>query len=295
MPRGLLIDFLDRFGQEREVRQDTKMPAEATEFAARGGSPAGVLPAAAVSIRGLRHSYGELRTIERLDLKAEPHSVIGLVGPSGCGKSTLLELVCGLKEPSAGGVEVGGAGDARGRLAHCAYMPQRDLLLPWFSAIDNAALALRNRGLRRRQARRQAGALFERFGLAGFEDASPAELSGGMRQRVAFLRTLVSGKPVLLLDEPFASLDAITRGEMQQWLAGALEADPRTVVLVTHDVEEALYLSDRVAVLSARPARIVAELRAPAPRARDRDAAVTDPEFVATRERAMRALRAGSR
>ena len=116
-----------------------------------------------------------------------------------------------------------------------------------------------------------------------------------MRQRVAFLRTLVAGKPVLALDEPFASLDAITRAEMQEWLAGALATDPRTVVLVTHDVEEALYLCDRVAVLSARPARVVEELSAPAPRAADRDAAVTDPEFVAARERAMRALREGAR
>ena len=115
-----------------------------------------------------------------------------------------------------------------------------------------------------------------------------------MRQRVAFLRTLVSGKPVLALDEPFASLDAITRAEMQQWLAGALEADPRTVVLVTHDVEEALYLSDRVAVLSARPARIVEELRRAGAARPDRDAAVTDPEFVAVRERAMHALREGA-
>ena len=112
-----------------------------------------------------------------------------------------------------------------------------------------------------------------------------------MRQRVAFLRTLIAGKPVLVLDEPFASLDAITRAEMQEWLASALSADPRTVVLVTHDVEEALYLSDRVAVLSPRPARVVEELSAPAPRAADRDAAVTDPEFVAVRERAMHALR----
>ncbi len=173
-------------------------------------------------------------------------------------------------------------------------MPQRDLLLPWFSAIDNAALALRNHGAGRAEARRRAAGLFERFGLEGFERTRPAELSGGMRQRVAFLRTLLAGKPVLALDEPFASLDAITRAEMQQWLAGALRADPRTVVLVTHDVEEALYLSDRVIVLSARPARIVAELQAPAPRAADRDAAVTDPEFVAVRERAMRALRRGA-
>jgi ABC-type nitrate/sulfonate/bicarbonate transport system ATPase subunit len=278
------------------VRQDTKMATEIMDLAGRGGSPAraAALPAAGVSIRGLRHSYGELRTIEQLDLEAAPHSAIGLVGPSGCGKSTLLELICGLQEPSAGGVEVGGVGEARGRLARCAYMPQRDLLLPWFSAIDNAALALRNRGVRRREARRRTATLFERFGLAGFEGARPAELSGGMRQRVAFLRTLVAGKPVLALDEPFASLDAITRAEMQQWLAGALGAEPRTVVLVTHDVEEALYLSDRVAVLSARPARVVAELRAPAPRAADRDEAVTDPGFVAVRERAMHALREGS-
>ncbi|HVC07391.1 MAG TPA: ABC transporter ATP-binding protein [Solirubrobacterales bacterium] len=273
------------------------MPAEVTDFAQRSGTPAATaaLAPAGVSIRGLRHSYGELLTIERLDLEAAPHEVIGLVGPSGCGKSTLLELICGLREPSAGELAVGGAPDAEGRLERCAYMPQRDLLMPWFSAIDNAALALRNRGVGKARARREAGALFGRFGLAGFEHSRPAELSGGMRQRVAFLRTLVAGKPVLALDEPFASLDAITRAEMQGWLAGALGAAPRTVVLVTHDVEEALYLSDRVAVLSARPARVVAELRAPAPRAAERDEAVTEPGFVAVREEAMRALRQGSR
>jgi NitT/TauT family transport system ATP-binding protein len=250
-------------------------------------------PAAAVRISGLGHAFGELRTIDGLDLGLEAHQVLGLVGPSGCGKSTLLELICGLLEPAAGVVSVDGATAAPGRLAHCAYMPQRDLLLPWLSAIDNAALALRNRGVTRGAARREAGALFRRFGLAGFEAARPAELSGGMRQRVAFLRTLISAKPVLLLDEPFASLDAITRGEMQAWLAGALAADPRTVILVTHDVEEALYLSDRVAVLSARPARVVAELEVPAARAADRDAQVTSAPFISMRERAMRALKEG--
>ncbi|MDX6589933.1 MAG: hypothetical protein QOI84_1207 [Solirubrobacterales bacterium] len=252
-------------------------------------------PGDAVSIEGLEHAYGELRTIERLALRVEPHGVVGLVGPSGCGKSTLLELICGLREPGAGTIAVGDGRSASERLARCAYMPQRDLLLPWYSAIDNAALALRNRGLRRSPARRRAGELFEHFGLAGFEDSAPNELSGGMRQRVAFLRTLVSGKPVLALDEPFASLDAITRAEMQEWLAGALRADPRTVVLVSHDVEEALYLSDRVVVLSSRPARVVAELGAPAPRARDRDAAVTDPAFVAVREQALHALHEAAR
>jgi NitT/TauT family transport system ATP-binding protein len=249
----------------------------------------------AISLRGVGHAYGDLRTLGGLDLEVPPHAVVGLVGPSGCGKSTLLELVCGLREPGEGTIEVGGTAVAAGRLNRCAYMPQRDLLLPWYSAIDNAGIALRNRGASREEARREAAALFERFGLGGFESARPAELSGGMRQRVAFLRTLVAGKPVLALDEPFASLDAITREEMQEWLAQALRAEPRTVVLVTHDVEEALYLSDRVAVLSSRPAKIVAELSAPRPRAADRDAAVTDPGFVAVREQAMRALHQATR
>ena len=277
------------------MRQDTKVPTEARDFSAEAGSPAGAADPAGVAVRGLDHAYGELRTIEGLDLVAPAHRVLGIVGPSGCGKSTLLELIAGLQEPTAGEIEVGGAVEGADRLARCAFMPQRDLLLPWLPAIDNAALALRNRGVGRAEARREAGRLFERFGLTGFERAAPTELSGGMRQRVAFLRTLVAGKPVLALDEPFASLDAITRAEMQAWLAGAMAADPRTVVLVTHDVEEALYLSDLVVVLSARPARVVAELSAPTARAADRDAAVTDPGFIAARERAMAALHEGSR
>jgi NitT/TauT family transport system ATP-binding protein len=272
------------------------MSARAQEFAAVEPMPASLeTPGVPLSVRALSHSYGELRVLDDLELVAPAHRVLGIVGPSGCGKSTLLELIAGLREPERGEIELGEAADAAGRLARCAYMPQRDLLLPWLSAIDNAALALRNRGVRRGAARREAGALFGRFGLAGFERAKPAELSGGMRQRVAFLRTLVAGKPVLALDEPFASLDAITRTEMQAWLAQALAADPRTVVLVSHDVEEALYLCDRVAVLSARPGRVVEEVSAPDPRAPDRDQAVTDPEFVAVRERAMQALHEGTR
>jgi ABC-type nitrate/sulfonate/bicarbonate transport system ATPase subunit len=248
-----------------------------------------------LEIAGVSHSYGDLRTLDSLSLAGEAHGVLGLVGPSGCGKSTLLELICGLQDPGAGIIAVGGAETAEARLARCAFMPQRDLLLPWYSAIDNAALALRNQGMGRREAHAAAAELFERFGLAGFEAARPGELSGGMRQRVAFLRTLIAGKPVLALDEPFAALDAITRAEMQEWLGAALRSDPRTVVLVTHDVEEALYLCDRVAVLSARPGRIVAELTAPHPRAADRDAAVIDGEFVSAREEALLALREGSR
>ncbi len=260
-----------------------------------GGAAPERREAAGLAVERIEHRFGELRTIDGLDLAASPHEVLGLVGPSGCGKSTLLELVCGLREPQAGTIAVGGASARDGRLARCAYMPQRDLLMPWYSALDNAALALRNQGVGKAAARARARELFEAFGLAGFEASRPAELSGGMRQRVAFLRTLLAGKPLLALDEPFASLDAISRAEMQEWLAAALRGDPRTVLLVSHDVEEALYLSDRVAVLSARPARVVAELAAPSPRAAERDAAVTDPGFVAVRERALGALHEGSR
>jgi ABC-type nitrate/sulfonate/bicarbonate transport system ATPase subunit len=248
-----------------------------------------------IQLRVVTHSYGPLEVIAWLDADVAPGEVLGLVGPSGCGKSTLLELVAGLAVPGAGEIHVGFAATAGERLERCAYMPQRDLLFPWLTALDNAALALRNRGADRAAARAAAAPLFARFGLEGFEHARPAELSGGMRQRVAFLRTLLAGKPVLLLDEPFASLDAITRAEMQEWLAGALAAERRTVVLVSHDVEEALYLCDRILVLSARPARVVTELAAEAPRARPRDHAVSAPAFVAVRERAMDALRDGSR
>jgi NitT/TauT family transport system ATP-binding protein len=165
-------------------------------------------------------------------------------------------------------------------------MPQRDLLLPWLSALDNAGLALRARGLSRTEARAAAGPWFERFGLAGFEHTRPAELSGGMRQRVSFLRSLLAGKPVLCLDEPFAALDAITRLQMQGWLGRVLEREPRTVMLVTHDVEEAVMLADRVVVMSPRPGRAVANIEIGLPRPRHR----TDPALIALRERALAAL-----
>jgi NitT/TauT family transport system ATP-binding protein len=251
--------------------------------------------ARAVAARAVGHSFGELEVFASFDLAIRQREVLGLVGPSGCGKSTLLELIAGLRAPGRGEIAVEGATDAPGRLARCAYMPQRDLLLPWYGALDNAALALRNQGMGRGQAREAAAGLFARLGLGGFEDSAPNELSGGMRQRVAFARTVLSGKPVLLLDEPFASLDAITRAEMQGWLAAALSGEPRTILLVSHDVEEALYLCDRVVVLSARPARVAAELTAPEPRVEERDAAVTEAAFVAAREEALRALREGSR
>jgi NitT/TauT family transport system ATP-binding protein len=259
--------------------------------------PAGVNGAGAagagVSIRGVGHSFGALRVLERVEIDAAPAEVLGIVGPSGCGKTTLLELVAGLRDPDSGRISIGMMAGAEERLSRCAYMPQRDLLLPWLNAIDNAGLAARVAGASRQEARRRAAPLFERLGLGGFELARPQELSGGMRQRVAFLRTLIAGRPLLLLDEPFASLDAITRAEMQEWLAGILADDRHTVLLVTHDVEEALYLSDRVAVLTRRPGRVAARLEVPAPREPDRAAAVTSSEFAELRQRALRLLAGG--
>jgi NitT/TauT family transport system ATP-binding protein len=219
---------------------------------------------------------GELKALDGMSLRAAPGEIVTVVGPSGCGKTTLLELICGLQSPDAGTVES----------APAVLMAQRDLLLPWLSAIDNAGLALRARGVGRRQAREEARPWLERFGLAGFEHARPAELSGGMRQRVSFLRSLLAGKPVLALDEPFAALDAITRAEMQGWLAHVLDQESRTVVLVTHDVEEAVVLGDHVVVMSPRPGRAIAEIEVGVPRPRRR----TDPQVVGLREAALQAL-----
>jgi ABC-type nitrate/sulfonate/bicarbonate transport system ATPase subunit len=235
-----------------------------------------------VELAGVSRSFARRRgapvpALQDVSLTVAAGEIVAVVGPSGCGKTTLLELVCGLQAPDAGAV----------RAAPAVLMPQRDLLLAWLGAIDNAALAPRLAGASRAQARERAHPLFAAFGLEGFERARPHELSGGMRQRVAFLRTLLSGKPVLCLDEPFGALDALTRREMQAWLAGALAREPRTVLLVTHDVEEAVLLADRVLAMSPRPGRIVAELAVDLPRPRS----AADPAAVALRERALEALR----
>ena len=212
---------------------------------------------APISIEHVSHGYGELAVLDDVSLSVAQSERLAVVGPSGCGKSTLLHLVAGLEQPASGSIAVDGRAQPDARLASCALMPQDDLLLPWRSAIDNAALPLVNAGVSRAQAREAALPLFRRFGLSGFEAVQPRRLSGGMRQRVAFLRTLLAGKGVLLLDEPFASLDALTREELGAWLAEALEGEPRTAVLVTHDVDEALRTCSRIAVLSPRPARVV--------------------------------------
>jgi len=283
-----------REGTPDAAREDARARGSATRNTGQSTEPTPGVAGAPVQLSDVGHSFGELRVIERLDLEAGAGEVVGIVGPSGCGKTTLLELVAGLRPPEHGRISVDGHDDPADRLAGCAYRPQRDLLLPWLSAVDNAALALRIAGVPRTEARRRAGGNFDRLGLAGFEESRPGQLSGGMRQRVAFLRTLMAGRPVLLLDEPFASLDAITRGEMQSWLASVLRDDRHTVLLVTHDVEEALYLSDKVLVLSPRPAQVRDRIEIEHSRAPDRAAAVTSPEFAELKARALRSLAGGT-
>jgi len=257
----------------------------ATELQSRISRPLGgerpphesVAPAGgAIELQAVERTFTDKRgtsvpALAGVSLRVARGEMLALVGPSGCGKTTLLELICGLQAPDAGTLQSEPA----------VLMPQRDLLLPWLDALDNAALA---------QARQRAASLFAELGLQGFERAHPSELSGGMRQRVAFVRTLLSGKPVLCLDEPFGALDAITRAEMQDWLVGALTREPRTVVLVTHDVEEAVLLADRVLVLSPRPGRVAGEIAVEEPRPRGR----TEAGVIALREQALELL-AGAR
>jgi ABC-type nitrate/sulfonate/bicarbonate transport system ATPase subunit len=215
---------------------------------------------------------------------------VSIIGPSGSGKTTLLDIISGLWTPDSGQVLLDGVPtSAAQRLGKSADMHQRDLLLPWRSAVDNAALGLEVQGMRRSEAREAARARFPAFGLAGFESRYPAQLSGGMRQRVAFLRTMLTGQSLLLLDEPFGALDALTRATSQAWLQSLLAENPRSVLLVTHDVEEAIFLSDRILVLSERPGtiRYVEIVAAPRPRPRD---FLTSAEFAAMRVRLLAEL-----
>jgi ABC-type nitrate/sulfonate/bicarbonate transport system ATPase subunit len=243
-----------------------------------------------IELANVTKSFDGLTALAGISLSLRHRSRTGIVGPSGCGKTTLLQIIAGLLEADTGLVRVGDATAARQRLARCALMPQRDLLLPWRTALDNALIALENRGVSRADARQRTQPLFEQLGLAGFERARPAELSGGMRQRVSFLRTLMAEKDVLLLDEPFGSLDSITRAQLQEWLSQAMDAVPRTVLLVTHDVDEALLLCQQVVVLAARPGRVVRVLPGGGGFRGSRREIVTSREFASLKEQALAAI-----
>lgn len=236
----------------------------------------------AIEVRGLSLTYAgrpPVVALDGVDLAVAPGEFAVLLGPSGCGKSTLLRALAGLVRPTAG----------EALASSVAYMPQRDLLLPWRRVLGNATFAAELAGVPRAEARERAQALLGRFGLAGFERAWPAQLSGGMRQRLALLRTFLAPRDTLLLDEPFGALDAITRREMQGWLQGVLAEEPRTVLLVTHDIEEALTLADTVYVMSPRPGRIVDRVEVSLARPRDATT-LTSPEFTALKAHLLRAL-----
>ncbi|WOF23033.1 ABC transporter ATP-binding protein [Microbacterium betulae] len=243
-----------------------------------------------LEVDGLCKAFGDRRVLDRVSLHVEPGEVVSIVGPSGSGKSTLLALLTGALAADAGAVRYAGAavGDDR----PFAFMPQRDVLLPWRRMLDNTTIGLEVAGLPRREARERAGRLFAPFGLAGTEMLYPRQLSGGMRQRVSFLRTIVQGKPVLLLDEPFGSLDAITRDELQQWLLGMWAESRWSMLLITHDIREAIRMSDRVLVLASSPGRIVGDVAVTRAIPRG-DGFVRDPRVPELEDRLRRMLAAG--
>ena len=250
--------------------------------------------APAVALDRVTSTYREgasmLTALEDISLEIGAGEFVAIIGPSGSGKSTLLDIVAGLIEPETGTVSLSGeALPASRRLGRTAYMRQRDLLLPWRTIAGNAALALEARGMPAREALARARERLPDFGLADFASAYPAQLSGGMRQRVAFLRTVLPGMPVLLLDEPFGALDALTRGDLQEWLLGLWERERQAVMLVTHDVEEAVLLADRVVVLTARPGRVAMIETIDIPRPRHRTL-ITDPVFIRHRADILAAL-----
>ncbi len=243
----------------------------------------------ALELREVHMSFrapaGPLPVLCAFSLEVERGEVVGLVGPSGCGKTTVLRIAAGLLRPQCGEVWVFGKAP-RGQ---ASYMPQGDSLLSWRTALGNVLAAVEVDGPVTPEMRRHTLALFAQFGLSGFERSFPHELSGGMRRRVTLLRAFLARRELLLLDEPFAALDAITRAELQNWLGEILCAFPRTTVVVTHDVEEALLLCDRILVLSPRPAQIIRQIQPTAARPRARDW----PELQALRLQVLSTLTRG--
>ena len=216
----------------------------------------------ALKLSNIALSLGGIPVLDDVSMHVAQGEFVSILGPSGCGKSSLLRLLTGALTPGRGEIRLDGAPLGRNPRAF-AFMPQRDALMPWRRIIDNVILGLEVQGMDQDAARAKVLPLFSAFGLAGFEHHYPAQLSGGMRQRAALMRTSVQDRPVQLLDEPFGALDALTRAEMQRWLESRWQGARWTTVLVTHDVREAVALSDRIYVLSPRPARIIAEFEVP--------------------------------
>lgn len=232
------------------------------------------MSSSSIQINGLKKSFkadgGRLEVLDGISLSVNPGEFVSILGPSGCGKSTIFALLAGIEQPDGGEIVIGG--EPAGPDRPFAWMPQRDVLLPWRSVRDNVALGSEVAGRRRKaEARSTADSLLKEFGLSEFGDSRPFQLSGGMRQRAALARTVAQGRGVLLLDEPFGALDSLTRTELQLWLEQIRARERWTVVLITHDVREAVLLSDRVYVLSERPATVATEIEINLPRPRNVD------------------------
>jgi ABC-type nitrate/sulfonate/bicarbonate transport system ATPase subunit len=235
-----------------------------------------------------RFGEAQARTVavSGVNLRIAKSEFVTLVGPSGCGKSTLFNMIAGLLPPDDDGALLfGGAPQRDGQLlGKVSFMPQRDLLFPWRTVLDNAILALEVEGVPRKEARERARAMLPEFGLAGFANHYPHQLSGGMRQRVALMRTFLFERDLMLLDEPFGALDALTRTRMQHWLLELWARHRRTVLFITHDIDEAILLGDKVLVMTARPGTVKSETVIDLPRPRD-PSVVLSPEFIRIKQR----------
>ena len=246
---------------------------------------------ALLELRDVGKVFGDTVALEPTSLQIHAGSFVAIVGPSGCGKSTLFNIIAGLLRPDSGEVRLEDA-PVTGATGHVGYMLQKDLLVPWRTVQDNITMAARLTRRVTNEDRAEARRVAEQYGLGEFLRHYPSALSGGMRQRVAFMRTLVTHQSLLLLDEPFGALDAQTRLEMQQWLLQVWADTKRTVLFITHDVDESIFLSDRVLVMSPRPGRIVADFANPLARPRDL-ATLTDPDFIARKSEVMQLLHGG--
>jgi len=241
-----------------------------------------------IAVQNISKTYPSLDVLKSFTFEVHEGEFLTILGPSGCGKSTLLQVISGLISPDTGEVFFEGK-KCTGTTGLMSFMHQKDLLLPWKKVLENIAVPLRLKGMSRKDARKEAGSHLKRFGLDGFEEYYPIQLSGGMRQRAALLRTYLYQSDVMLLDEPFGALDAITREGMQEWLLGIIEEVHTTVVLVTHAVEEALLLSDRILVLSPRPSVVKEEIEVPFPHPRNSGLRLT-AEFLARKRRVLASL-----
>lgn len=217
----------------------------------------------------------KLETLNNINIELGDSEFVSIIGPSGCGKSTIFRLITGLEGSYSGDIYINDvAADKSDETV--SFMLQKDLLMPWRKIMDNVILPLELRGISRKESVEEARKHFAEFGLEGFEDSYPDQLSGGMRQRAALLRTFLVGSPIMLLDEPFGALDAITRSDMQEWLLKVWQVNRKSVLFITHDIDEAIYLSDRVYVISNRPGTIIYELKVDFNRPRNKDILLTD-------------------